>query len=212
MGEPLQPIVIVPGFLDAPRFYRRLRMRLEEAGHDVLGFKLRSRIGVAGFAEIGADLARFIDERIGPGRDVGIVAFSMGGIAARYYVQRLGGAARVRPLVTVSTPHRGTYLAWLLPLKGMRQLRPNGAFLEDLNQDADLLADSGFVSIWSPLDAVIVPASSSRMGIGFERTFLVPLHAWMPQSTRVIDEVVRSVGKDRRNAPSGGDAVVRKRK
>jgi triacylglycerol lipase len=46
---------------------------------------------------------------------VNLVAHSMGGLDARYLITHLGMADRVRSLTTVSTPHRGTYLAdWFL--------------------------------------------------------------------------------------------------
>jgi len=42
------------------------------------------------------------------GRQVDIMAHSMGGIVARIYIQELGGAARVKRLVTMGTPHLGS--------------------------------------------------------------------------------------------------------
>jgi triacylglycerol lipase len=42
---------------------------------------------------------------------VNIIAHSMGGLDARYLITHLGMADRVRSLTTVSTPHRGTFLA-----------------------------------------------------------------------------------------------------
>jgi triacylglycerol lipase len=46
---------------------------------------------------------------------VNIIAHSMGGLDARYLITHLGMADRVRSLTTVSTPHRGTYLAdWFI--------------------------------------------------------------------------------------------------
>jgi triacylglycerol lipase len=42
---------------------------------------------------------------------VNLVAHSMGGLDARYLISHLGMADRVRSLTTISTPHRGTYLA-----------------------------------------------------------------------------------------------------
>ena len=49
----------------------------------------------------------------------------MGGLIARYYVQRLGGDARVHTLVTLGTPHGGTAAAYLVPHRLARQLRPD---------------------------------------------------------------------------------------
>ena len=41
-----------------------------------------------------------------------VIGHSLGGLIARYYVQRLAGDRRVHTLVTLGTPHHGTQLAW----------------------------------------------------------------------------------------------------
>lgn len=48
-----------------------------------------------------------------------LVAHSMGGLDARYLIAHLDPDRRIKSLVTVSTPHRGSYLAqWFLEEKG----------------------------------------------------------------------------------------------
>jgi triacylglycerol lipase len=56
-------------------------------------------------AELRDQIRRFTDE------PVNIIAHSMGGLDARHMITSLGMAERVRSLTTVSTPHRGTFLA-----------------------------------------------------------------------------------------------------
>jgi pimeloyl-ACP methyl ester carboxylesterase len=48
-----------------------------------------------------------IDQEFG-GETVDIIAHSFGGLVARYYIQNLGGENRVRQLITMGTPHRGS--------------------------------------------------------------------------------------------------------
>jgi pimeloyl-ACP methyl ester carboxylesterase len=48
-----------------------------------------------------------IDAEFG-GETVDIIAHSFGGLVARYYIQKLGGENRVRQLITMGTPHRGS--------------------------------------------------------------------------------------------------------
>lgn len=60
-------------------------------------------------ARLRAQILEWTDEPIN------VIAHSMGGLDARYMITHLGMARRVRSLTTVSTPHRGTYLAdWFL--------------------------------------------------------------------------------------------------
>jgi triacylglycerol lipase len=87
----------------------------------------------------------------------------MGGLVARHYLQRLGGIGKVNRFITMATPHNGTHLARLGSLPGWVQMRPGSDFLRDLASDADVLRGVGFTSFYTPLDAVIVPATSSVM-------------------------------------------------
>ena len=175
----------------------------EAAGHDTAVFALRPSTGARGMDELAADLGRFVNERFA-GRRLAIVGFSMGGIVARYWVQRLGGLARTERLIALATPHRGTATARLFPLPGIRQLRRGSPFLEDLNGDREVLLACGVASIWSPIDLMVVPPGSGRLGIGFERRLLIPIHAWIPRSRRVIREVLRLLDGPRATASSSG--------
>ena len=93
---------------------------------------------------------------------VHIVGHSLGGIVARYYVQRMGGDARVHTLCTLGTPHAGTLTAHLWPTRVAKQLRPGSALLEELASPAPGLR-TRFVAFWSDLDQVIVPQRSARL-------------------------------------------------
>jgi triacylglycerol lipase len=93
---------------------------------------------------------------------VHVVGHSLGGLVARYYVQRLDGDARVHTLVTLGTPHRGTMTAYLLPTPMLHQLRPHSDILADLAAPSPGCA-TRFVALWSELDAWIVPQRNARL-------------------------------------------------
>jgi triacylglycerol lipase len=183
-------VVLIPGFMDTPGLFRRMGNALRAAGHDTDVFILSPSTGARGMDELAEDLERFVNERF-PHRRLAIVGFSMGGIVARYWIQRLGGSARTDRLIALATPHHGTATARFLPLRGIRQLRRGSPFLEELNADRESLLACGVASIWSPVDLMVVPPGSGRLGIGVERPLLIPLHAWIPRSRRVIREVLR---------------------
>jgi triacylglycerol lipase len=118
----------------------------------------------------------------------------MGGIICRYYLQRLGGIARVNRFVAISVPEHGTWWASLCPLESLRwpgaaQLRPGSAFLRELNRDAQVLEQVRFTTMWTPLDLMILPAASSRMPVGSETRLWVPFHplmVWLPSCHRAV--------------------------
>lgn len=94
-------------------------------------------------------------------REIDIVGHSLGGLIARYYVQRLGGDRRVRTLVTLGTPHGGTAAA---PLAGahpiVRQMRGGSDLIAELRLPA-AGCRTRFVSFWSELDRVMLPVETA---------------------------------------------------
>ena len=103
-------------------------------------------------------------------RQVVVVGHSMGGIVARAYLRRYGGA-KVRRLVTVGTPHHGSVHAYMFPGVALSQLRPGNAWLEGLNAGGGE-ALPPMVSIWSWHDSMVAPQTSSVLG-GAENVALV---------------------------------------
>jgi triacylglycerol lipase len=119
-------------------------------------------------------------------RPIDVLGFSMGGIVGRYYTQRLDHRKRVRHLITVGSPHRGTWTAHLLPRNGARQMRPGSRFLRELNHDVHDLGHVTLSSIWTPFDLMIVPAGSSKLpGSAIHRVDVLA-HARMMRDPRVL--------------------------
>ena len=91
-----------------------------------------------------------------------VVGHSLGGIIARYYVQRLGGDDRVHTLVTLGSPHQGTRPAGLVPHAVGRQVRPDSDLIRELAQpEPD--CSTRFLAFWSDLDALMIPKRAARI-------------------------------------------------
>ncbi|HTJ38982.1 MAG TPA: hypothetical protein VL738_37620 [Dactylosporangium sp.] len=61
--------------------------------------------------EIGPVLARWREATGNPAARLVFVCHSMGGLVARWYVDREGGHADTRAVITIGTPHRGSVMA-----------------------------------------------------------------------------------------------------
>ncbi|MDJ0868808.1 MAG: alpha/beta fold hydrolase [Myxococcota bacterium] len=109
-------------------------------------------------------LKREIDAAVGGGR-IDLVAHSMGGLVARFYLQQLGGARRVDRLITLGTPHQGTHAANFIPSALVRQLLPDGPFIRHLNS---LPAPDGLrvTSIVAGRDLLVQPVDAARCPFG----------------------------------------------
>jgi triacylglycerol lipase len=126
--------------------FRRLAARLAESGRVAHALDLGPIDGRLPLESLAGQLDTFARTQLSAD-SFDLIGFSMGGMIARYYVQRLGGIERVRRFLTLAAPHRGTVWSHLAPLPGLRQMRPGSAFIKDLNQDADMLRRVDFVSI-----------------------------------------------------------------
>jgi triacylglycerol lipase len=105
-----------------------------------------------------------IDASVGGGR-IDLVAHSMGGLVARWYLQLLGGARRVDRLVTLGTPHHGTHAANFIPSALVRQLLPGSPFIQHLNEQPPPEGVQA-TSIVAGRDLLIQPVASARCPFG----------------------------------------------
>src|SRR6187402_864355 len=88
-----------------------------------------------GIASIARDIARAVHAISGDAR-IHLVGHSIGGVAVRYFVQELGGDARVVQTMSIGSPFGGTRPARLFPAPVGRDIIPGSALLERLAQGA----------------------------------------------------------------------------
>lgn len=182
--------ILIPGIFDRGKSMHRMREDLEKAGFSAHYINLKPNSGWHGLEPLALQVQDLVEAVTGQGQTCSLVGFSMGGIVARYYLQKLGGTERVHKLVTLSTPHFGSFWASFLPYKGGRQLRIGSHFLNDLNREIAALESAAPVSIWTPYDFTILPHASSRLPLGKTYRLPVSLHRWVPLNQEVIDLVM----------------------
>ncbi|MDP9430037.1 MAG: alpha/beta fold hydrolase [Actinomycetota bacterium] len=156
------PVVLVHGLIDNHSVFAVMRRSLRRRGFtSVCSWNYSPLLADVrrGAADLGEHLQR-ICEQTGHER-VHVVGHSLGGLLARYHVQRQGGDRHVESLVTLGTPHQGSLLAHLLPTPLVRQLRPGSAVLRELAQPAPGVR-TPVTAVYSNLDQVVVPTSAGR--------------------------------------------------
>jgi hypothetical protein len=122
-----------------------------------------------------------------------LVGHSMGGLVARAYVAR-HGAGRIARIVTLGTPHHGSWLAWLGRGENAREMRPGSAFLADLER-GEAGASPVAASIYSPHDNMVMPQASSR--VEGARNIAIPGvgHVAMLRSPRLLEALLAELGE-----------------
>ncbi len=203
------PVLLVHGIWKSGAAFGRMARHLRKRGFEVHAIDLVPNDGAAEIPALGQQIAAFVERALPAGAPLDLVGFSMGGVASRYYVQRLGGAERVRRFVTISAPHHGTATAFLSRKPGGLQMRPGSAFLAELNADLSSLASVDVTTLWTPLDLMIVPPESSRLPVGREVLVAAPVHALMlhdPRALRAVTEALSApLSAAARRAPPAED-------
>ena len=192
-------VVVVHGIFDTGIGLPDLRDALIADGYECLMPSLKPVDGRKGLELMAKQLRQAIDETWGVASRFSIVAFSMGGLISRYYLQELDGATRCQGLYTVATPHRGTYTAYLYPGFGTRQMRPESEFLSKL-QRGEQIYDALQIpttSYWSLLDIVMIPLSSPQWHQADNVQIWAPVHPALLWNRTLHRDLLRRLKKER---------------
>ena len=197
------PVLLVHGIDDTIAVFDTLRDYLRDRGWPAVhALDLLPNNGDTGLDQLAEQVHDYVEQQLSRAPQIDLVGFSMGGLVGRYYIQRLGGLQRVRRFVTLSSPHNGTWTAFLRSNIGVSQMRPNSEFLRDLNDTVGELAQVEFASVWTPYDLMIVPTESSRLPIGMMRQLPVWAHPLMVSDERSLATVAEFLG-DRSMSTAG---------
>lgn len=180
------PILLIHGIDDTHAAMAPLARHLEQRGWRTFSFDMVPNDGAVGFEVLAQQVRRevaAVRARTGAAK-VDLVGFSLGGMVARVYLQDLGGAAEVERLVTLASPHEGSWMAYFRWNALGEELRPDSAVYRRLNGNFSALEGVRVTSIWTPLDLMILPAWSSRLPGAKEVRIPVVAHPLMLHDAR----------------------------
>jgi pimeloyl-ACP methyl ester carboxylesterase len=92
---------------------------------------------------------------------VDIVAHSLGGLVARLALEHGPTRARVGTLVTLGSPHGGTYAARFGATARVKELRPGSPTLRKLERQVPWHGQPRLVCLWSRSDVLLLPPTSA---------------------------------------------------
>lgn len=161
-----ETVLLLNGFFQTRAVWEVMEDRLRHHGYGVLSFDLGGVLwryqvrSITDSAEMVAEKVENICDRYGMDR-FHIIGHSMGGLLARHYIQHCGGDRRVKSLITLGTPHRGTPTALVglsVTAGGMlgrsaQQMLPGSRFLRSLDERT-FPASIPLVSIYSKSDLI----------------------------------------------------------
>lgn len=130
------------------------------------------------------------------GRPVVIVAHSMGGLAVRAWLTREGAAERVHRVVTIGTPHHGTWTARFGTTDNAVEMRSGSPLLGFLAEREPRGLHGRFTCFYSHCDNIVHPASTGALEGADNRHVEGAAHVDMVHHPAVYDEVVRLATQD----------------
>ena len=190
-------IILVHGILNQGRMFWKMAQHLAKCGFQVYAPDLKPNTAITSLTLLSEQLSRYIQNNLSTNSSYHLLGFSMGGLISRHYLQTYADIHRVQSFTTLSSPHKGTLNAWLLPLKGWKEMRPNSLFLQQLSANDHRIASYlRPLSLWTPFDLVILPANSSIWDIATNESFHIPIHTSMLYSKKVVARLVQHLGKE----------------
>lgn len=173
LGDAVTPgprgVLLVHGFMCNRGLWNGWRAELAQGGHPVVALNLEPFLGtIDGY--VPAIEHAVVALTHATGRPPLVVAHSMGGLAMRAWLRATPGSqARVAHIVTLGTPHHGTWLARWGHATNARQMRLNSPWLRELaaNEPPDLgqlftCWHSCADNIVFPLGTAVLPGATAR--------------------------------------------------
>ena len=126
------------------------------------------------------------------GQPVLLVGHSMGGLAIRAWLDAFGAEARVHRVITIATPHQGTWLArWAHTTNG-RQMRLGSDWLRGL-QAREPVSRQHVTCFFSDCDNIVFPAEVATLAGADNRHLPGTGHVQMVFHPAVFGEVWRAL-------------------
>ena len=163
-------LVFVHGFVCNRGFWSPWMLRLRALGHPHVAVNLEP---VLGSIDACASIVEEAVQRVTActGRPPMLVCHSMGGLVARSWLRSAGTPERVAHVVTIASPHHGTWLARFSRLPNGRQMRLRSGWLQQLARDEATLARPPWTCWFSNCDNIVFPTSTAALA-GADNRFL----------------------------------------
>lgn len=188
-------IVFVHGFGCNRGFWTPWLRRLQADGRAYLAINLEPPFGE--LDDYADQIEAAVQEvRAATGRAPMIVAHSMGGLAARAWLRKMGTAAAATRLVTIATPHAGTWIARFSRMPNGRQMRIGSDWLCSLNTAHRAVESLPITCWWSNCDNVVMPASKATLPGADNRLVRGRAHIELAFDPQVIEATLGMLEED----------------
>jgi pimeloyl-ACP methyl ester carboxylesterase len=215
IGEARCGVVLVHGFVCNRAFWNPWMSELRQLGMPFIAVNLEPLFGSIDDYRQTIEAAVTRMEAV-TGQPVVLVGHSMGGLAIRAWMSKLEAEThRVRRVITIGSPHHGTWLARFGQTKNGKQMRQNNPWLARLTTGEPPERYSNFTCFFGHCDNIVFPAESgvlpgarnlhipgtAHVHMAFERVVFEELLRWVKGSgDRALPDSMRPSNIDPQNA------------
>ncbi len=180
-------IVFIHGFVCNRGFWTPWLREAQQRRHPYIALNLEPMFG--SIDEYAGQIDRAVARlAASTGRPPALVCHSMGGLAARAWLRASGESVRVAHVVTIGSPHSGTWLARFSRRANGLQMRIGGRWLTELAIGGQSGGQPAFTCWYSNCDNIVFPPSTSTLPGADNRLLLGAAHVEMAFRPRLMRE------------------------
>lgn len=201
-GDRGLPVLLLHGFGANSGLWRLLAQRLHAAGISHATLDLEPVLGsIDDYADLIDARATMLCKATGASELI-VIGHSMGGLAARAWMRR-HGSARVAQLITLGTPHFGSWLASYGSGINAGQMVPPGddagAWLNQLATSETPAMRARVLSIWSRHDNIVSPQDAALLPGATHVALDLVGHVALGFDPAVLDRVMVAISSVRQS-------------
>lgn len=182
-------VVLVHGFVCNRGLWNRWAPRLREHGVPHVAVNLEPVFGtISDYAPVIEKAVRRIE--LATGLPPVVVGHSMGGLAIRAWLAGFGGGERMHRVVTIGSPHRGTWLGRFGTTPNAREMALGAEWQRALEASESAQHFSRFTCFYSHCDNIVFPASNATLPGADNRHVVGVAHVHLIDHPLVLKEVV----------------------
>lgn len=182
-------VVLVHGFVCNRGMWNRWMPRLRERGVPYIAVNLEPVFGsIADYAP--AVEAAVVQMEAATGMAPVLVGHSMGGLAIRGWLAAFNGYGRVHRIVTIGSPHHGTWLGRFASSPNAREMALGHAWRSSLQKTESLHGFGRFVCFYSHCDNVVFPPSNATLPGADNRHVVGSAHVQLLDRPEVFSAVL----------------------
>lgn len=196
------PVVLVHGYFCNRAIWRATAARLARRGHAIESVNLEPIFGgIDDYVPTIEAAVASLSARTGASQ-IALVGHSMGGLAIRAWIRR-HGAGRVAAIVTLGTPHHGTWSADFGIGRNVAQMRQGSKWLATLAQSETAQIRRLFTVIITLHDNVVMPQALQTLEDSRTVVLSGVGHVALLGNRQAFEGVAEALGRTTATARSG---------